>query len=522
MGGFTNVRPLQGQEGGFTNVRSLGGGDQPGGLSPSQQQTAERTGTATLGGIGFEDVSTEQAPGALGAVQEVGANVMIGAGKEALRTITGIPEMISPGSTGAAGELARAPHEGLAQKVGALAEEAGEFTIGLKGVKTLAKLAEHAPEVLALMERYPKAARLLLNMTETGAVGGAQAAVKAPGRGEEPLKAAAAGAAGGAAGGAVAGGVELAAESKLARAFINRSLGASARDVTYGNPAKGMLDENLTAMRTGDIEQYKSVLRAGGTPEEAAAAAGGRIAAVNGRLNELKPQLDAVLEDSPARISFRDVVDKTITGARRDVINNPAMTEAEKNAAEVKLKGLYDAIREQHGTSKLTVQQANDLKNAIGDRISWGGTAAVGDEVKPVYRELYGALKEAVHRAVPEAGPLDERLTNLMAAWKDLVPLARKEEVGAGTGVTAGFVWDVLRRFEAEVGRVLPAVKVAAGSAAGQVAAGVTGEEAGRELLPKLETGYARFTASDGSVHDIPQEHLDKARAIDPGLKVHQ
>ena len=40
------------------------------------------------------------------------------------------------------------------------------------------------------------------------------------------------------------------------------------------------------------------------------------------------------------------------------------------------------------------------------------------------------------------------------------------------------------------------------------------------EGLPELQQGYVRFQASDGSVHDVPTDQLEAARAIDPGLMV--
>jgi hypothetical protein len=62
----------------------------------------------------------------------------------------------------------------------------------------------------------------------------------------------------------------------------------------------------------------------------------------------------------------------------------------------------------------------------------------VTDEVKPAYRDLSGSLKNAIHDAVPGAASLDERLSNLMAAQKDLLQLSKLEEAGRGTGIARG------------------------------------------------------------------------------------
>jgi hypothetical protein len=57
---------------------------------------------------------------------------------------------------------------------------------------------------------------------------------------------------------------------------------------------------------------------------------------------------------------------------------------------------------------------------AIGDRLNWGATTGVSEELKPVYQALYGSLKTAICTAVPKGRNLHDRLTNLYAAKSDL------------------------------------------------------------------------------------------------------
>jgi hypothetical protein len=421
--------------------------------------------------------------------------------------------------------------EGVAQHVGAGAEQVGEWMLGdaaLKGLSKLGVVAKHAPELLELAEKFPATAKLLLGAGKGAVIGGAQAGVKAEAEGKDVGAAVKSGAAGGAIGGAagegLAMGVEASLEKKIARSMINKSLGAGARDVAYGNPAKALLDENITSPFTGDIEVYKTALRTGKTPEEAAQVAGGRIAAINSKINELKPQLDSVLQGSKAKIPLFDIMGDTVLKTGVEIENDPALTAAEKRLAGRKLDGLYDSIKEWAGKENITPVQAAELKRSIGNRIAWGGKEAVGDNVKPVYKELYGALKNAVHTAVPEAAQLDERLTNLMAAYGDVVPLAGKEEVGAGTGVMGGNIWDVFKRLQAEVGRFVPGIRSAARAAGPTVksAIGLTGEKIGTSGLPPVGEGMVRFRSSVGGIHDVPQESLDQAKGIDPGLQVIQ
>jgi hypothetical protein len=42
----------------------------------------------------------------------------------------------------------------------------------------------------------------------------------------------------------------------------------------------------------------------------------------------------------------------------------------------------------------------------------------------------------------------------------------------------------------------------------------------GSEHLPPIPAGHHRVLASDSSIHDIPAEHLEDARAIDPNMHV--
>jgi hypothetical protein len=154
-----------------------------------------------------------------------------------------------------------------------------------------------------------------------------------------------------------------------------------------------------------------------------------------------------------------DAIDKPLEDAVIDIIRNPAMTQTEKDAAITQLGGLQQSIHASlpQGTTTLTPSEAQAIKQAVGDRVNWGGATAVTDEVKPAYRDLYGSLKSAIHDAVPQAAQLDERLSNLLAAKNDLVRLAMQEEVGRGMGVMRGKIGSsVLGAIESGAGRVLP------------------------------------------------------------------
>lgn len=247
--------------------------------------------------------------------------------------------------------------------------------------------------------------------------------------------------------------------TKFGRSAINQSLGAQARDVTYGNPAVALTKEGISNVSTGDWQAYRQALTAGKSPLEASQAAGGRFAAVNQRIAELTPQLDQVLSGSQAQIPVADVIDKPLNDSALDIIMNPGMTDMEKDAAINQIGGLQKAVKQGLGPNA-TPSQLQAIKQAIGNRVNWGGTISVTDEVKPAYKSLYGSLKDAIHTAVPDSAPLDERLTNLLAAHNDLDSLARAEEVGRGGGVlSGGKIGSTLTGLaERSAGRVLPAV----------------------------------------------------------------
>ena len=253
--------------------------------------------------------------------------------------------------------------------------------------------------------------------------------------------------------------------TKAGRSAINLSLGAQARDVTYGNPAKGILNEGISNVATGDFEAYKDALRQGASQADASQAAGGRFAAVNQKINQIVPRLNNTLGKSNAQIPLADAVDKPLEDAAIDIIRNPAMTQTEKDAAITQLGGLQQSIHQSFpaGATTATPSELLAVKQAVGDRVNWGGATAIGDEVKPAYRDLYGSLKNSIHNAVPESAQLDERLSNLMAAQNDLLRLSRLEEAGRGMGITRGKIGSSLvGAVQSGLGRFLPQLPPAA------------------------------------------------------------
>jgi len=192
-----------------------------------------------------------------------------------------------------------------------------------------------------------------------------------------------------------------------------------ARDLTYGNSAKALVDETIWNMPTGDYEVYRTALQQGKPATEAAQSAGGQFAIVHRKISEYTRKIEAVLSQSRATIIVREVIEKPFENAMLEIISNVRMSEAEKDAAIDHLGALQEQIN--HGLDReITPLQAHRIARTIGDRANWGGNASVSENLKPAFRAVYSSVRNALRVAVPEAYDLDERLANLCAAKSDL------------------------------------------------------------------------------------------------------
>ena len=221
---------------------------------------------------------------------------------------------------------------------------------------------------------------------------------------------------------------EDAASSEAARSLENTNVGRAktdpsvrspARDLTYGNSAKAMVDEVIWNMATGNYQVYRTALQQGRSAAEAAQAAGGQLAMVHHRISDYTLKLEAVLSGSKAIINVQEAIDKPLEHAVFEIIGNGAMSDSEKDAAIQQLGALQEWVK-QGLQGDITPVQANRMILAIGDRLNWGGTTDVSEESKAAYRALYSSLKTAIRTAVPEAENLHDRLINLYAAKSDL------------------------------------------------------------------------------------------------------
>lgn len=275
----------------------------------------------------------------------------------------------------------------------------------------------------------------------------------------------------------VGAGANAVLTSKLARGAVNESLMATPTDVAFGNPAKALLDENITNFNTGDLEKFKDAIRSGATLQGAAQGAGGRIAAISGRINQIAPQLQSSLAASTTKIpasTVADVIDKGIATIQA----NRSVTADEATAAVNELNAIKQAALKVPTVPGATAKawapiEANALKQEIGQSVNWAGRERVGQLVDPIKKQVYGALKDAVNQAAPGTAELNERLTNLLAAQSDINKLAGFEEVGRGRSLGGVIGPNWMGRLQALSGRFIPALSWLA-PAVGPTIRGVT------------------------------------------------
>ncbi|HEX4003655.1 MAG TPA: hypothetical protein VHX36_13480 [Candidatus Acidoferrales bacterium] len=191
-----------------------------------------------------------------------------------------------------------------------------------------------------------------------------------------------------------------------------------ARDLTFGNPAKAIVDEAIWNMPAGNYQAYKGALEQGKSPAEAAEAAGGQMAMIHRKIGDYSLRLENFLSASRGKVSVSETIDKPLEQAVLEIISGPT-SDSEKDAAVQQLGSLQEGVKS-GAQGDISLLQANRILLAIGDRMNWGGPAAIPEEFKPLYRTLFDNLRNAICKGAPETQSLHDRLMNLHAAKSDL------------------------------------------------------------------------------------------------------
>jgi hypothetical protein len=181
--------------------------------------------------------------------------------------------------------------------------------------------------------------------------------------------------------------------ANIAQGAINKSVGAAARDVRYGDPSRALVDEGITS---------PTVI--------------GRQTATAQKIAEIKPQLDAALNNAAGRVSLHGtitpILDKFLAK-----LEDAALSPEEKQAANDEVAVAEDRISkyaDHNGT--ISPREANEAKQEIGSRVGdWEKRPQpVSDLVQQTYHQLYGALKDEVNRLAGTA-ELNSRMSNLLS-----------------------------------------------------------------------------------------------------------
>jgi hypothetical protein len=210
-------------------------------------------------------------------------------------------------------------------------------------------------------------------------------------------------------------GVQNAVEPKAGRGTTDASARSRTRDLTFGNPAKAMVDEAIWNLAAGDYEVYRMALQQGKSAREAAHAAGGQLAVMHQKIGDYTLKLEAVLSEAKATINVGETIDKPLEQATLEIIGNEGLSDSEKDSGVQQLGAIQEWVK-QGQQGEMTALQANQIILRIGERLNWGGSTEVPEELKAVYRTLNGNLKTAICAAAPKAQNFQERLTNLYAA----------------------------------------------------------------------------------------------------------
>lgn len=368
------------------------------------------------------------------------------------------------------------------QVVGAGLETAGEWASGdvaLAGLGKLAKVAQVAPEVLQLAEKYPKTARLIHDATLGAAIG----AEKAPE--EERAKGAVAGAVGAGVGSLAGEALEAITNSELAKAMMNRASGVTKAMIRYGqDPARALTSEDLPVFSTLTNR--------------------GRQAASQTKLNELKPVLDKQLQASPVQLDWRNVLGTTFADAKAEIQEIETMPDAAKNLAIHHIETLENNLAQKWASGRMNPFEMNELKARVQKfGADYDSKPDSSDLVRNFYNEVQGKLKDAVNAAVPGTKELNQRIADLTALKNASHETILAER--AGIGPLSGF--GTARKVEAAIGHAAPMIaRTAKTVSKGAAPAVVTAGEALSPITQAQNQAAGRyyFMTDDGSIHSVP------------------
>lgn len=452
------------------------------------------------------------------------------------------------------------PHGGP-QEIGSGIEQAAEWAGGDEALSGLAKMSKIPEGVLALAEKYPTTAKILLNpaakkgarVALSSAEGGAQGAIHGVAEGKSKQEAEGGALGAGVGESAVAIGSELAslagkrvgigtsAEQDAMRGFKprvgnNRFLDDFQRAAPHmqadpdfhaaGSDVRGQVEALDNVRKNWWQQQVQPHIDKNETVPLGGINIRNQISAqIPASMKKFEPEKAAEVERFANQFMPGQVFALNVGDAERDLeymnakLTNTGYWKMDSSQRAAALKGnpeviMYasagDAIRDELYSKLATLEPGTDmaeLKKTYGSlrnvQKELEARATVeGRQAPTSLKELVGLTAGiatgGVHGAMAAAIPMIDREANTAGR---LVKRATQKQATGEEGSVAKVVRGAGRVAEA----VVPPTAAAAG-------------EKGGEAMPSGQ--HALVRASDGSFHTFPVEQLDTARKVDPGLTV--
>lgn len=176
--------------------------------------------------------------------------------------------------------------------------------------------------------------------------------------------------------------------------LVKTPVSATLENSRFGrNPAQAITDEGLVGTREGVLKQ------------------------ADAKVKQLSDAVDAKLQNHPsanAQIDAGPVIDSAIDNA----VN--AARKTGNAGIETRLEALRTALKTQYGKTTGTPFEINQLKRQVGevgsDLGAFKSTDPLEASAASAMADVYGGLKRAVNQHIPDVVPLNERVSNLIAA----------------------------------------------------------------------------------------------------------
>lgn len=487
-------------------------------------------------------------------IADVSGDLLEGFGKEAATTLQGVAGLVNK----VLPESAQIPQSaddltlrGPAEHIGGIGEDILELAGGDEVLKGLAKLAKVPEAALALAEKYPKTAKILMGTTKGAALGGAQGAVKgaAPG-GEGVVAGAKAGAEGGAIGagaGEILGtvakpiaqalGVATDAEADLMRAaqpgkrnykFIQDWSLAKDRIATELEEGGKFKDMQEAADRIGDVrrdlwtKEVKPAIDAH-TNEQMFK----QVAAPPGSLPQKNPIAESIrTRITPSMQKFSPKAAKSMEAFAKKFEAPMTVGEAEQTLehfnAELQDAGYWKKTPSERAAADkvnpmLSARSAavEAIRDSLYDHLTNAGETGIKD-----LKRTYGAIRN-----------VENEIRGQVNVGGRQRPISLKQAIGMTAGVLHGgpagiaaaalpIVDQLYNSPEAllnrAVGKAAPLTPLKSVVQDTALGAGITAKAAARAE----GANWIRIQGADGKHYEIHPEDLPEAQKRDPALTV--